>query len=149
MDALGIDKVDLYGSHHPAHRGRDGDRTPRPLPEDDLRRHRDVLARGEAREPGELRAGDRARRVRHAAALGLAFRPRPGWFFPYFKRDAAHARGLDVPSIEALHRTTVEGAGRCAPPPRLSRVVVRHQEPERLPLIKVPTLIMADDTDPR
>ncbi len=71
-----------------------------------------------------------------------------GWFFPYFHRDAAHLRGLNAPSPDSLHETTVEVLKSIRTYHLAYRAAFAHPDRERLPQVKIPTLIMADDTDP-
>lgn len=71
-----------------------------------------------------------------------------GWFFPYFKRDAAHLRGIDAPSVDALHNITVEVLKSIRSYHNAYRAAFAHADRERLPLVNIPTLVMADDTDP-
>jgi pimeloyl-ACP methyl ester carboxylesterase len=71
-----------------------------------------------------------------------------GWFFPYFKRDTAHLRGIDAPSVNALHDVTVEVLKSIRTYHLAYRAAFAHADRERLPLVPIPTLVTADDTDP-
>lgn len=71
-----------------------------------------------------------------------------GWFFPYYRRDAEHLRGIDPPSIDSLHNVTVEVLKSIRSYHLAYRAAFAHPDRERLPLVKIPTLLMADDTDP-
>ena len=149
MDALGIEKVDLYGSHTGAHIVTEmaiarPDRFGRMVldgiamftPE----QKRDYLANyAPAIEPDAF--GTQLHWAWH-------FVRDQGWFFPYFKRDAAHARGLAMPSVEALHNTTLEVLKSVRTYHHAYRAAFAHPDRERLPLVKVPTLVMADSSDP-
>jgi pimeloyl-ACP methyl ester carboxylesterase len=71
-----------------------------------------------------------------------------GWFFPYFKRDAAHLRGLNAPSVQALHDVTLEVLKSVRTYHLAYRAAFAHADRERLPLVRIPTLVMAEDSDP-
>lgn len=149
MDALGLEKVDLYGSHtgahicieialaHPARVGRmilDGIAM---FSADDKR---DFLANyAPAITPDAF--GSQFHWAWH-------FVRDQGWFFPYFRRDVAHLRGVAQPSIEALHNTTVEVLKSIRTYHLAYRAAFAHDDRVRLPLVRTPTLVMADDTDP-
>jgi pimeloyl-ACP methyl ester carboxylesterase len=149
MDALGLQKVDLYGSHtgahicveialaHPERVGRmilDGIAMFSP---DDKR---DFLANyAPSIEPDAF--GGQFHWAWH-------FVRDQGWFFPYFRRDVAHLRGVAQPSIEALHNTTVEVLKSIRTYHLAYRAAFAHDDRARLPLVRTPTLVMADDTDP-
>jgi hypothetical protein len=70
------------------------------------------------------------------------------WFFPYFRADPAHNRGLGVPSPDTLHAVTVEVLKAVRTYHLAYRAAFRHPDRERLPLVGVPTLVIADETDP-
>jgi pimeloyl-ACP methyl ester carboxylesterase len=149
MDALGIERVDLYGSHTGAHIVTEmaiarPDRFGRMVldgiamftPE----QKKDYLANyAPAIEPDAF--GTQFHWAWH-------FVRDQGWFFPYFKRDAAHLRGLAMPSVEALHNTTLEVLKSVRTYHHAYRAAFAHPDRERLPLVKVPTLVMADSSDP-
>lgn len=149
MDALGIERVDLYGSHtgahivtemaiaHPDRFGRmvlDGIAMFTPA------QKADYLANyAPAIEPDAF--GTQYHWAWH-------FVRDQGWFFPYFKRDAAHLRGIAQPSVEALHRTTLEVLKSIRTYHHAYRAAFAHPDRERLPLVRLPALVMADSTDP-
>lgn len=149
MDALGIERADLYGSHTGAHIVSE-----MAIARPD--RFRRMIFDGIAMFSPEEKRENLANYAPaiEPDAFGTQFHwawhfvRDQGWFFPYFKRDAAHARGLDMPSVEALHRTTVEVLKSIRTYHHAYRAAFAHDEPGRLPLVKVPTLIMADASDP-
>jgi pimeloyl-ACP methyl ester carboxylesterase len=149
MDALGLERVDLYGSHTGAHIVSE---MAIARPDRFRRMVFDGIAMFSPQEKQE-NLTNYAPAIQ-PDAFGTQFHwawhfvRDQGWFFPYFKRDAAHARGLDMPSVEALHRTTVEVLKSIRTYHHAYRAAFAHQEPERLPLVKVPTLVMADASDP-
>ena len=149
MDALGIEKADLYGSHTGAHIVTEmaiarPDRFGRVIldgiamfSDDDKR---DFLAHyAPAIEP------DFSGRQFHWA---WHFVRDQAWYFPYFRRDTAHLRITDPPSAEVLHRTTVEVLKSVRTYHLAYRAAFAHRDRERLPLVRIPALVMADDTDP-
>jgi pimeloyl-ACP methyl ester carboxylesterase len=149
MDALGIEKVDLYGSHTGAHIA-----TEMAIARPD-RVGRVVLDGVGLFTPEEKRDYG----ANYAPAIApditgsqfhwaLNFVRDQGWFFPYFKRDPAHNRNLGAPSVEGLHRTTVEVLKALTTYHHAYRAAFAHPDRERLPLLKAPTLIMADEEDP-
>ena len=149
MDALGLEYVDLYGTHTGAH----------------------IVAEMAIAQPGRVRRMvldgvamfEPAQKSEYLAHYAPAMAPDPtgsqfhwalqfvrdqGWFFPYFRRDAAHNRGLAAPSADALHRTTVEVLKALRTYHLAYRAAFSHDAHARLPLLAVPTLAMADASDP-
>jgi hypothetical protein len=53
-----------------------------------------------------------------------------------------------MPSVEALHNTTLEVLKSVRTYHHAYRAAFAHPDRERLPLVKVPTLVMADSSDP-
>lgn len=149
MDALGIEKADLYGSHTGAHIVVEmaiarPDRFGRMIldgigmfsPE----QKREYLAHyAPAVQPDFF--GSQIHWAWH-------FVRDQAWFFPYFKRDAAHLRGLDAPSADVLHSITVEVLKAVRTYHFAYRAAFAHPDRERLPLVGIPTLCMADESDP-
>jgi len=149
MDALGLDKVDLYGTHTGAHIVAEmaiarPDRFGRVI--------LDGIAMFSPEDKADLLAN-------YAPEIELDvfgtqfhwawnFVRDQGWFFPYFRKDAVHLRGIDAPSKENLHRTTVEVLKSISTYHHAYRAAFTHADRERLPMINIPTLVMCDDTDP-
>jgi pimeloyl-ACP methyl ester carboxylesterase len=70
------------------------------------------------------------------------------WFFPHFRRDAAHNLGGGAMPPELLHALTVDLL-KAAPTYHLAyRAVFRHRLDLRLPMVPVPALLLADESDP-
>ncbi len=149
MDQLGIEYVDLYGSHTGAHIAVE---MAIAHPERIRRLVLDGIAMFDIAEKAEYLA-------HYAPAMapditGAQFHWAPqfvrdqAWFFPYFQRDAVHNRGLAAPSAEALHRTTVEVLKALRTYHLAYRAAFAHDDRARLPLLTVPTLAMADASDP-
>jgi pimeloyl-ACP methyl ester carboxylesterase len=125
MSALGVGRVDLYGSHTRAH----------------------IAVEMAIRAPG---------RIRRVILDGIGsqfhwawhFVRDQGWFFPYFKGDAAHLRGIDAPSPDVLHTITLEVLKVIGTYHLAYRAAFAHDDAGRLPLVGRPTLVVADDSDP-
>lgn len=68
-------------------------------------------------------------------------------FWPWYKRDAAHARSVGLPDAVALHDRFVEVA-KAARTYHLSyRAAIAYRKEERLPMVGVPTLLSCSKTD--
>ncbi len=149
MDALGIEKVDLYGSHTGAHIATEiaiarPDRVGR-IVLDGV----GLFTPEEKRDYGANYAPAIEPDVTGAQFhWALNFVRDQGWFFPYFKRDPAHNRNLGAPSAEGLHRTTVEVLKALTTYHHAYRAAFAHPDRERLPLVTARTLVMADVEDP-
>lgn len=149
MDALGIEKVDLYGSHTGAH-----------IVTEMAIARPDRFGRMVLDGIAMFSAQDKRDFLENYApavtpdAFGTQFHwawhfvRDQGWFFPYFRRDAEHLRGLAAPDAEALHTTTVEVLKAIRTYHLAYRAAFAHEDRERLPLVTLPSLVMADDSDP-
>jgi pimeloyl-ACP methyl ester carboxylesterase len=149
MSALGVGRVDLYGSHTGAH----------------------IAVEMAIRAPGRIRrvildgigmfsSAEKAEMLANYApaiepdAFGSQFHwawhfvRDQGWFFPYFKGDAAHLRGIDAPSPDVLHTITLEVLKVIGTYHLAYRAAFAHDDAGRLPLVGQPTLVVADDSDP-
>lgn len=149
LDALQIDRVDLYGFHTGAHIGiemaiRHPDRIGR-LALDGLlwleaKEREDFLA--QYAPPLEFdHAGTQVFRA-------LQFIRDQAWFFPHFKRDPQHNLGGGAMPPELLHTLTVDLLKAASTYHLAYRAVFRHQLAERLPKLPQPALLMADGGDP-
>ncbi len=149
MDALGIEQVDLYGSHTGAHIAVE-------MAIAQPARVRRVILDGIGMFSAETKAEYLAR---YAPAItpdefgsqflwALQFVRDQGWFFPYFKRDTAHLRNVDPAPAESLHATVVEVLKAIKTYHHAYRAAFAHPDRERLPKVTAPTLVMADDVDP-
>jgi pimeloyl-ACP methyl ester carboxylesterase len=149
MDALGIDSVDLYGSHTGAHIVTEmalarPDRFGRMIldgiamfsPDD----KRDFLAHYAPHvEPDVF--GSQFHWAWH-------FVRDQGWFFPYFRRDVAHLRTVAPPGADTLHEITVEVLKSIRTYHLAYRAAFAHADAARLPQVSLPTLVMANASDP-
>jgi pimeloyl-ACP methyl ester carboxylesterase len=68
-------------------------------------------------------------------------------FWPWYKRDAAHVRGVGLPSPDALHDKFVEVV-KAARTYRVSyNAAFTYPKAARLPLVRTPTLLACAETD--
>lgn len=149
MDALGIDYVDLYGSHTGAHIAMEMAIS---HPGRVRRLILDGIAMFDPAQKSEYLAHYAPAMAPDATGAqfhwALQFVRDQGWFFPYFRRDAAHNRGLGSMPAESLHRTTVEVLKALRTYHFAYRAAFAHDDRGRLPLLTVPTLVMANASDP-
>jgi pimeloyl-ACP methyl ester carboxylesterase len=149
MDALGLERVDLYGSHTGAHIAME---IAIARPERVGRLVIDGLGMFSPEDKIEFDA-------RYAPAVepdtfgsqfwwAWHFVRDQAWFFPYFRADAAHNRGAGAPSADRLHAVVVEVLKSVRTYHLAYRASFRHQDRQRLPLVTVPTLSLADEADP-
>jgi pimeloyl-ACP methyl ester carboxylesterase len=149
MDALGIEKVDLYGSHTGAH-----------IVTEMAIAHPDRFGRMILDGIAMFSPQDKADFLASYApaitpdSFGTQFHwawhfvRDQGWFFPYFRRDAAHLRGIAPPSTDVMHDLTVEVLKSVRTYHHAYRAAFAHPDADRLPLVRLPSLVMADQTDP-
>ncbi len=70
------------------------------------------------------------------------------WFFPHFRRDAAHNLGQGAMSAEVLHYLVTELLKAVGTYHLGYRAVFRHRVIERVAALSQPTLLTADASDP-
>ena len=68
-------------------------------------------------------------------------------FWPWYKRDAAHARSVGLPDADALHDRFVEIAKTARTYHLSYRAAIAYRKEPRLPLVRVPTLLACASTD--
>jgi pimeloyl-ACP methyl ester carboxylesterase len=68
-------------------------------------------------------------------------------FFPWYKRDAAHARTVGLPPPDVLHDKFVEVIKAARSYHFSYRAAIGHNKRARLPLIRVPTLVACARSD--
>lgn len=68
-------------------------------------------------------------------------------FWPWYKRDAAHQRRLGLPRVDELHGKALEVLKSIRTYHIPYRAAIRYDKTARLPLVKVPTLLTCADTD--
>ena len=149
MDVLGLERVDLYGSHTGAHIGVEM-AIARP------ERVRCLVLDGLGMWVGDERQELLERYAPEVTpdAQGTQmfwathFVRDQAWFFPHFKKDAAHNRGGGALSPTLLHTITVEVLKSVKTYHLAYRAVFRSRPQDRLPRVKAPALVMADFDDP-
>lgn len=150
LDKQGIERVDFYGQHTGAHIGCE-------LALNYPERVRSLIMDGVGLFPESLRqqmVEDYAPPVRPDDFGGhLAW----SWnwirdlflHFPHFLRDPAHRLNTTaIPSAEVLHAMVVDLLKVLPTYHWAYHAVFRHSIAERLPLLSLPTLVMAVDGDP-
>ncbi len=149
LDGLGLDQVDMFGSHTGAHISsevaiRYPDRVRR-LVFDGVA----MFTEDERRECLENYAPEMAPDI-YGNHLNWAwhFVRDQGAYFPYFKRDPEHVRSVPMPSADVLHAITVEVMKAIRTYHKGYRAAFSHNIRERLPLIEQTTFCMASDSDP-
>lgn len=68
-------------------------------------------------------------------------------FWPWYKRDAAHVRAVGLPSLDALHDKVVEVIKATRTFHLSYNAAIAFEKEERLPLVRVPTLLACAKTD--
>jgi pimeloyl-ACP methyl ester carboxylesterase len=148
LDAAGLDRVDLYGSHTGA----------------SIAVELAILAPGRVRRlvvdgMGLYSPADRDEML---AVYAPEVRPDLGgahllWafmfcrdqylFWPWFKRDAEHLRPVGLPPAEGLHDFALEVLKSISTYHRSYRAAFRYAKRDRLPLLAVPTLAVCAEED--
>ena len=150
MDALQIERVDLYGFHTGAHLAIE-----MALARPDRVGH--LILDGLL----WLEDAERADYLEHYAPplrpdangtqvfTALQFIRDQAWFFPHFRRDQAHNLGGGAMPPRLLHALTVELLKAADTYHLAYRAVFAHRLEERLPLLgAAPVLLMSDVSDP-
>ncbi len=149
LDALGLDQVDLYGTHTGACIALE-------LAASRAERVRRVVLNGlplwtrDEREELLATYAEPMRISWDGSHLLWAwnFRRDQWLFFPYFKRDPAHSLSVSMPSPERVHEQVMELLKSGTTSHLAYRAAFRYAPEERLPLVKVPLLLSATTTDP-
>ncbi len=68
-------------------------------------------------------------------------------FWPWFARDREHARAVGLPSADFMHDKVVEVLKAIRTYHRSYRAAFHHPKRERLPLVRVPTLVTWEPSD--
>jgi pimeloyl-ACP methyl ester carboxylesterase len=149
LDALGLERVDYYGSHTGAHIGCE---LALRWPE----RVRRMVFDGITLFPPALRAELLERyappmqpdEFGRQLAWAWQFVRDMSLFFPHYARDRAHRLDNPVSPPEALHRSVVEVL-KALPTYHLAyHAVFRHDIEARLPLLRLPVLCLGREGDP-
>ncbi|MEZ5457818.1 MAG: alpha/beta hydrolase [Steroidobacteraceae bacterium] len=149
LDALGIDTVDLYGFHTGAHIAVE---MALAAPQRVRRVVLDGLLVLDDAEREEFLAHYAPPVQPDAAGLQFAWAVNyirdQAWFFPHFRRDAAHNLGQGAMSAEVLHYLVTELLKAVGTYHLGYRAVFRHRVVERVAALSQPTLLTADASDP-
>jgi pimeloyl-ACP methyl ester carboxylesterase len=148
LDALGLERFDLYGTH-----------TGGCIASEIAIRHPDRVQRLILDGMSLYSAEERADMLEHYA---LEIRPdlqgahlNQAWhfvrdnylFWPWYKRDAAHARTVGLPAPEVLHDKLVEVLKACRTYHLSYRAAIAYRKEERLPLLQTPALLACARND--
>ncbi len=149
LDALGIERASAYGSHTGAH-------TAIELGIADPKRIEKVVLDGIALFEGEERQDmlDNYAPEVHPDLEGchllwaFQFMRDQNIFFPWFKRDKEHLRGMGIVAPELLHAATVEVIKALTTYHKAYRAAFSHRVRDRMPLLTCETLALCDEQDP-
>jgi pimeloyl-ACP methyl ester carboxylesterase len=149
LDALGLETVDVYGFHTGAHIAVE---MALAAPQRVRRVVLDGLLVLDDAERGEFLAHYAPAMKPDAAGLQFAWAVNyirdQAWFFPHFRRDAAHNLGQGAMSAEVLHYLVTELLKALGTYHLGYRAVFRHRVVERLREVRQPVILMADASDP-
>ncbi len=149
LDALGLDQVDLYGSHTGAHIACETailhpDRVRRVVFDGLSMFTPDEQRENLATYAPQMEVDDFGRHLQWA----WHFIRDQTLYFPYFKRDPEHARNLPMPPATAINRLVVEVLKGLTTYHKGYRASFRHDVRARLPLMTQRTLVSVTDDDP-
>jgi len=149
LDMLGLDKIDVYGSHTGANVGAElaiahPDRVHRMVFDGVALFDRDLAHDMLENYAPKIRPDE------HGGHLMWVwhFLRDMGQFFPHYKKDAKHQMNNSIWSPELITQMAVEVLKNLDTYYKGYNAVFRHNTHERLPLVTVPTLCMAHKADP-
>jgi pimeloyl-ACP methyl ester carboxylesterase len=148
LDALGLAQYDLYGAHTGANMAVEM-AIARP------QRIRHLILDGIALYSPELRrhmlahyAKPMPPRSDGAHLLQAWHFVRDQWiFWPWFRREAAHRRAIDLAAPEFLHEVALDVLKSPTTYQRAYRASFSYKKEKRLPLLRVPTLVTSPEND--
>lgn len=149
LDALGLDRVDLYGSHTGAHIAceaaiRHPDRVRRVVFDGLSMFTPQEVEENLATYAPQMEVDDFGRHLLWA----WHFIRDQTLYFPYFKRDPDHARNLPMPPATTVNRLVVEVLKGLTTYHKGYRASFRHDVRTRLPLMTQRTLVGVGEDDP-
>ena len=149
LDSMGLDQVDLYGSHTGADIAAE-------VAISAPHRVRRLIQDG----AGIFSAEESAEFLKHYAhpfppdlegaylQRAFTFCRDQFFFFPWYARDRAHRRDGGFTSAEKLHEWVLEVLKACTTYHHNYRAAFAYPSAERLKLVTVPTLAIATENDP-
>lgn len=148
VDTLGLGQFDLYGSHTGASIAME-------IAIAHPERVRRLVIDGMGLYPGEMQAEVLAQYAREITPDTEATHLMKVWhfcrdqylFWPYYNRTVDGRLPNGLPSAQELHEFVVEVLKAMSTYHRSYRAAFRHPKRDRLPLIKVPTLVCASSSD--
>lgn len=148
LDALGLERFDLYGSHTGANIACE-------VAIAHPQRVRRVILDGVSLYRAQERADMLANYAPAVAIDQIGSQFNRIWhfvrdvylFWPWYKRDAAHARSIGLPSADELHDKVVEVLKATRTYHLSYRAAIAYDKEARLPLVKAPTLLACAQTD--
>ncbi|MFL2771332.1 MAG: alpha/beta fold hydrolase [Rhodospirillaceae bacterium] len=148
-DALGLDKVDVYGSHTGANIGMEiaithPDRVNKLVFDGVALFDPDLAADMLENYAPEMEPMDNGEHFIWA----WNFIKDMGLYFPHYKRDAKHYLGKEPWSPAVLHNLVLDVMKALPHYHKGYNAVFRHKTHDRLPLVMVPTFCMAHEADP-
>lgn len=149
LDALGIGEVDVYGTHTGGSIGME-------LAIQQPRRVRRVVTDGVGLYSEEDKADMLANYTPEITPdyegsqfnWAWHFVRDQNFFFPWYKRDAAHQRKKGIGNPDVLHDVVVEVLKSITTYHHAYRAAFHHPKRERLPLVTQPLLMICETTDP-
>lgn len=147
-DAIGLEQLDLYGSHTGAHIAIEW-----AIAQPD--RVRSLILDGIAYLPGDLRAEYLANYAPPIAPDAIGTQFHQAWnfirdqmvFFPHYRKDADHLRVGGTFDPATLHELTMDVLGSLDTYHLAYEAVFRHDLAERLPLVAQPTMLIVPKDD--
>ena len=148
VDTLGLGQFDLYGSHTGASIAME-------IAIAHPERVRRLVIDGMGLYPGEMQAEVLAQYAREITPDTEATHLMKVWhfcrdqylFWPYYNRTADGRLPNGLPPAQELHEFVVEVLKAMGTYHQSYRAAFRHPKRDRLPLIKVPTLVCASSSD--
>lgn len=147
--SLGLEKVDLYGSHTGAHIAIE---IAIQAPTLVRRVVLDGIATFDAEEAAEMISTYAPHITPDRFGLQFPwawhFVRDQAWFWPWFKQNPENNRGLAPPAPHALHAAVVEVLKSIETYHLAYRAAFAHNPKPRLPLVAHETLVVGDEADP-
>ena len=149
LDALKIDRVDVYGAHTGCRTAAElailfPDRIGKVIFDGITEYDPEMKKQIFANYAPEMKPDDMGRQF----VWAFHFVRDQIFHFPYFMRDPAHKTTREMPSNEHLHAHTVDVLKALTTYHKAYLAAFRYEPLQRLPLIKRPVLVLEADTEP-